>query len=65
MYELNNIDDILLWWIEELPLDEISSSKAQEIIKKYRKGSLNILQTLETLEIECFEDIEEYLKRKE
>jgi hypothetical protein len=63
MYKLNNIDDVLLWWMEELPLDEISSDRAAEIIESFRNGHLSILEALEDLETECFEDIEEYLKR--
>ena len=42
MYKLNNIDDVLLWWMEELPLDEISSDRAAEIIESFRNGHLTL-----------------------
>lgn len=62
MIKINNIDDVIFWWIEELPISEISSEKAQKIIENYRLGHINVLNALEDLEIECSEDIEEYLK---
>jgi hypothetical protein len=62
MIKINNIDDVIFWWIEELPISEISSEKAQKIIENYRLGHINVLNALEDLEMECSEDIEEYLK---
>lgn len=62
MYKLNNIDDIMMWWMEELPTEELTSFLAKEIIENYRNGHINVVEALEELENKCSEDMNEYIE---
>lgn len=58
----NRFYDFSYWWLEEMPLAELSSEEAQDIVTAYRAGDLGFEEALDKLERECQEEFEAWAK---
>lgn len=57
--------EILYYWLEEYPLEELNSEISKEIVKQYRKGEKDVLETQKELWEFCKEEIENNFKENE
>ena len=56
----------LQWfWLEEMPLDELPSPEAQEIVLSYRQGDRCMEEACEALKEVCEEEVSEWIQRNE
>jgi hypothetical protein len=54
------LQDAMLVWMDDIPLEEITSEKAIDIIKEYKSGDICAGHAIIKLSEQCMEEIEEW-----
>ena len=56
------IEGAIVDWLEEIPVEELSSQTAQEIVESFRADLMDVTEAIDRLQEACSEDLEEYVK---
>lgn len=61
--KIKDFDDCLFWWMEEIPLEEMSSEETRETIRLFRQGTYDVLTASDYLETYCREEITAWMNK--
>jgi len=57
------IDGIVVDWLEELPLDELPTEYARMIVNDFREGHMPVTEAISLLNEDCKEDMIDQIKQ--
>lgn len=58
----NQIDGIVVDWLEELPLDELPTDYARMIVNDFREGHMPVSEAIALLNEDCYDVMAEQAK---
>ena len=59
--QINDITDAFYWWLEEIPVEELSCEIAQEIVRAYKCRDIDVVEAGYQLEFHCEEVIRDWI----
>ncbi|MEY5134630.1 MAG: hypothetical protein RL709_325 [Pseudomonadota bacterium] len=59
---MNNTHEVMILWMEDLPIQELASETSQTLVTKYRNGTNDYRYTMDAFEELCQEEIKEWIK---
>jgi hypothetical protein len=59
------IDSMVVDWLEELPLDELPTDYSRMIVNDFREGHMSVTEAISLLNEDCYDDMADQIKQNQ
>jgi hypothetical protein len=59
---MNNTHEVMILWMEDLPIQELGSETAEMLVSGYRDGTNDYKYTMDALDELCQDELQEWIK---
>ena len=60
---VKSVNDALFYWLEEFPIEELTTDESQTIVSEYRNGNIGVTEASNDLLELCKEEIQSWISQ--